>query len=123
MREKKKVARVSRQPGSVRRPTGGKNKPVRTQAEVMRRVDGLSDDERASVVCALVGHSRIQTHCFGYYYCGRCGAQVGDTLAGVYPEALEAVIVGHKCERCVDNAKTLTWRDRLYAPDPFAETK
>lgn len=36
-----------------------------------------------AVFCAVFRHSRIATCWFGYQYCGRCGAQVGDSLAGV----------------------------------------
>lgn len=84
---------------------------------VLSRIKGLDVQTRAEVVCALVGHSRIQTHCFGYYYCARCSAQVGDTLAGVYDNS-KVVILGHDCETCRENAKTLTWRDTLFATDP-----
>ncbi|MCA9936544.1 MAG: hypothetical protein H6662_15455 [Ardenticatenaceae bacterium] len=80
-----------------------------------------STEQRNSVVCALIGHSRIQTTCFGYYYCARCGAQLGDALGGVYYGAETAVIVGHKCETCLKNAETLTWQDTLFCPDPFEE--
>lgn len=82
----------------------------------------ISDEQRNSIVCALIGHSRIQTLCFGYYSCGRCGDQVGDTLASVYPGAETAVVVGHNCKVCRKNAEMPTWRDRLFAPDPFDET-
>lgn len=78
------------------------------------------EDQRKSMVCALVGHSRIQTVCFGYYNCARCGEQVGDTLASIYPGAEKAVIVGHKCDRCVENYEACTWQDTYLAPDPFS---
>lgn len=90
-----------------------------TSADVEQRTAGLPDDQRNSVTCALVGHSRIQTTFFGYYYCARCGAQVGDALAGVYSQAGAVVIVGHDCDVCRANAKTLTWKDTIFAPDPF----
>src|SRR6185503_1499613 len=94
-----------------------------TEAEVLARVEGLTDDQAKAVVCALVGHSRIQDHCFGYYTCARCGAQLGDALGGVYSAANRAVVVGHDCPVCRENAKELTWRDTLMAPDPFDENK
>lgn len=94
-----------------------------TKADVLRRVRGLSKDQRNASVCALVGHSRIQSACFGYYNCGRCGAQVGDTLASVYRGAEQAVVIGHDCATCRKNAKALTWKDTLFAPDPFAKAR
>ena len=90
-----------------------------TPADVKRRIKGLDDETQRRIVCALVGHSRINTACFGYFNCARCGEQVGDTLASSYPAAKQAVIVGHNCERCRENAKTLTWRDTFLSPDPF----
>ena len=90
-----------------------------TKAEVMRRVKGLDDATRNATVCALVGHSGIQTGCFGYYSCARCGAQVGDTLAGSYNTA-KVVVVGHNCPTCRENFDALGWQDKLFVPDPFA---
>lgn len=90
-----------------------------TKAEVSKRVQGLDGAERNAVVCALVGHSGIQTACFGYYFCARCGAQVGDTLAGAYDPS-GVVVVGHNCKTCRNNYKVMGWQDKLFAPDPFA---
>lgn len=75
-----------------------------------------------AVFCALFGHSRIITQCFGYVHCARCEAQLGDTLAGAYP-ADKCVILYHDCDKCRENAKALTWRDRLLVPDPFDPKK
>lgn len=96
-----------------------------TKKELMRKLKLLepeSDEQRNSIICSLIGHSKIQTTCFGYFYCARCGDQLGDTLGGVYPDAESNVIVGHGCKQCKENYEKLTWRDKLYCPDPFAET-
>lgn len=93
-----------------------------TKKDVQRRIAGLDETAQRRVVCALVGHSRIQTHFFGYWYCARCEEQVGDSLAAVYDGA-NAVLVGHDCEVCRKNAATLTWRDTLLAPEPFPKTE
>lgn len=93
-----------------------------TQAEVERRIAGLDVETSKRTVCALAGHSRIQTTCFGYYYCGRCGTQVGDSLGSIYPQAESVVIVGHDCDVCRKNAEALTWKDTLMGPDPFPAT-
>lgn len=89
--------------------------------EVLARIEGLPEDVQKRIVCALVRHSRIETMCFGYHYCARCGTRVGDTLASAYPGAEQAVIVGHNCEICRTNYAQLDWRDTLLAPDPFPE--
>lgn len=88
--------------------------------EVKKRIEGLDDDAAKRVVCALVGHSRIQTHCFGYFNCARCDEQVGDNLAGVY-DGQNSVIVGHDCETCRANFAKLDWKHTFMAPDPFAK--
>jgi len=95
-----------------------------TKKELMSKLKVLDlkdKDKRNSTVCALIGHSKIQTTCFGYYNCARCGDQVGNSLGGVYMGAETAVVVGHNCETCQTNYKACTWRDKLYAPDPFKE--
>lgn len=71
-----------------------------------------------SIFCVLFGHSRITTFCFGYRYCGRCGMQVGDSLAGCYDSSKD-VIIGHDCDICKENYKTLTWKDKFLTPYPF----
>lgn len=75
-----------------------------------------------SVFCAIFGHSRIQTTFFGYYYCGRCGDQLGDTLAGVYP-ANTVVIKNHNCKVCFKNYKKCSWKDKFLVPYPFERKK
>ena len=93
-----------------------------TKKELMSKLKILGKMDRQTrnnVVCSLIGHSMIQSVCFGYFYCGRCDDQVGDSLASVYPAAKQAVIIGHDCETCRVNFKALTWKDKLYAPDPF----
>lgn len=92
-----------------------------TETELKEKIavlGDISDEQRNKIVCALVGHSRIKTSCFGYYYCARCEEQVGDSLGGAY-SGKDDVIVGHDCHVCRTNAKLLTWTDTLYAPDPF----
>jgi len=74
------------------------------------------------LVCAVFGHSRIQTTFFGYFYCGRCGDQVGDSLGSCY-KADKIVIVGHNCEKCRDNYKKLKWHEKLFVKKPFGKAR
>lgn len=95
-----------------------------TRKALLAKLDALqpiSDEQRNKITCSLIGHSRIQTICFGYFYCARCEAQVGDNLAGLYPGAEKAVVVGHDCDTCHANYAECTWEDKLFAPDPFAK--
>lgn len=71
------------------------------------------------IFCAIFRHSRIQDECFGYFTCGRCGAQLGDALGGVYPAASKVVVIGHNCKICRKNYKKMTWVDKFLAPNPF----
>lgn len=88
----------------------------------LKAMGKMDAGQRNAVVCALIGHSRIQGQCFGYYHCGRCEAQVGDTLGGSY-SAEKVVVIGHNCKTCRANYKECGWKDKLYAPDPFAKVK
>lgn len=97
-----------------------------TRASFLKRVKAMGKmdkEKRNAVVCALIGHSRIQSTCFGYYHCGRCDAQVGDTLGSVYVGAEKAVVIGHNCKTCRANYKACGWQDKLYVPDPFKRRK
>lgn len=77
---------------------------------------------KKAVLCSLVGHSNITEGCFGYVHCARCGAQIGDSLAGVYSNDKE-VRVGHNCRTCRKNYRALTWRDKWMTPNPFKKEK
>lgn len=93
------------------------------KSEVISRIKGLKGEQRKATICALIGHSNIVTTCFGYVGCGRCKAQIGDTLAGCYSNE-KAVIVGHDCKVCRKNFKRLTWQDLLEAPkNVFSQKK
>ena len=95
-----------------------------TEAELLNKIAALGDiteDQRNAIVCSLIGHSKIQTFCFGYYSCARCGTQLGDSLGSSYPSASEVVIVGHNCPTCRANYEKLGWKDKLFCPDPFKE--
>ena len=96
-----------------------------TKKELMEKLKILkpkNKEQRNILVCALLGHSKISTTCFGYRYCGRCKTQVGDSLGSVDFGAKEAVVVGHNCKTCRRNYKKLTWQDKLYCPNPFKKT-
>lgn len=98
--------------------------PKLTLKKLRENMKGLSltdKDKINSVICSLVGHSRIETTCWGYHYCARCGDQVGDTLASMYPGAAACVAVGCKCETCEANLAKCNWRDKLNVRDPFFE--
>ena len=94
------------------------------QDELLAKLDGLgeiTDVQRNDIACALIGHSHILTHSFGYWYCARCGAQVGDSIGGIYRPPDDAVLVGHNCEQCHANYDAMGWEHKLFCPDPFAD--
>lgn len=93
-----------------------------TRNELIAQVKAAKPKDKAqrnAVTCALIGHSRIATMCFGYVYCARCGDQVADKLMGSDSLAEQRVIVGHNCKTCQANYRKMDWRDRLYIPNPF----
>lgn len=97
-------------------------KEIKTKADLMKVMKSIPIKDKAqrnSIVCSLIGHSWICTTFFGYRYCGRCGAQLGDCLGSYDPGAKKCVIIGHKCETCVANYKKCTWKDKLYVKNPF----
>lgn len=98
-------------------------KPI-TSTQLKKKIGALgkiSEDQRNSIICSLIGHSRIQDHFFGYYNCSRCDKQLGDALGGIYTGATEAVVRGHNCKTCRANFKKCTWQDKLYVRDPFKD--
>ncbi len=65
------------------------------------RLAAFTDDPaRASIVCTLHGHACVETGCFGYWHCDRCGDQVGDSLAGTYQPSVVRDHGYPQCEAC-----------------------
>lgn len=83
-------------------------------------IEPITEQQKKELVCTLIGHSNIITTYFGYIYCGRCNAQIGDSLGGIYDNP-KAVIIGHNCETCQANYKIATWEDKFLTPNPFIE--
>ena len=101
-----------------------KNKEL-TKKELLEKIKLLkpkNKGQRNEIVCALVGHSLIQEHCFGYFDCGRCGQRLGDSLGSIYLTAEKTVLIGHNCKTCRSNYKKLSWRDKIYCPNPFKKS-
>lgn len=99
--------------------------PQLTQSDLMDKLSALGavdEKTRNKVICALIGHSKIQTTFIGYFYCARCGQQVGDALGGAYnPAEAKVVLVGHGCDTCRANYTALSWEHKLFVPDPFTK--
>lgn len=97
---------------------------IRTKADLEKRIaalGGISDEQKRSVVCSLIGHSHVIDMCFGYVSCARCNAQIGDTLAGAF-DTTGHVVVGHRaegapCSTCLANYKKLRWQDKVFLPE------
>ncbi len=72
--------------------------------EALRRDPKLSafkgEDDAGAIICARHGHAAVGRTCFGYVYCDRCGAQVGDTLGGDGGAARDMALIGHDCTTC-----------------------
>lgn len=83
-----------------------------TKREVLKRIEGLDEGHARSVVCALIGHSRVQDQFWGEWTCHRCDARLGDSLAGCY-DASDVVLMDHHCDQCRAAIAKLTWKDTL----------
>lgn len=97
---------------------------IKTEQELMEKLAALGDinvNARYSVVCSLLGHSKIQEFCLGFYTCTRCGNQVGNSLGGYYPDAENVVVVGHNCPTCRANYEKLDWQYKAFTPYPFSD--
>lgn len=88
--------------------------------EKIAAMELLTEAQRKSITCALLGHSHITTGCFGYIYCARCGEQIADMLGGCFYDPLE-VRVGHNCPICRANYEKLGWESKVLSPNPFTE--
>lgn len=115
------MTKLKTKKGIAHKPLLPEVKKGLTKTELIAKLKALgkiSAEQKKGIVCELIGHSRIIETCFGYVHCARCNDQIGDALGG-YFDGSKSVIVGHKCETCIENAKTLTWQDRYLAKRPF----
>jgi hypothetical protein len=76
--------------------TDERNAAVSAITYALGTADG---DTIRSLLCAAIGHPPVVTTFFGYAYCARCGAQVGDWLAGAWTGKGQ-MVVGHACAEC-----------------------
>ena len=71
----------------------------------------LKFQQKAQIYCIKHGHADYIWNFFGYVHCGRCGEQIGDTLAGVF-DTTNKIFVGHKCKTCSKLKKKLSSLDK-----------
>ena len=75
----------------------------------------LTQEQKARIYCVKNGHAKYVTNFFGYVYCGRCGEQLGDKLASIYPDADKVAVVEcekHPCKICDAIIKKLSPVDK-----------
>lgn len=89
-----------------------------TKRQLLTTLKTVPEELKTSVVCAMIGHSKIISLCFGYVKCARCDAQI-DQFGSVF-DTTDSVIMRHNCEICQENFKKLGWKDLYLCPDPFA---
>jgi len=80
-------------------------------------MDELTKEQEARIYCIKKGHADYVTMFFGYVYCGRCGDQIGDRLAGIYDTRKKAIIGCKKknCKECGAIIKKLSPLDKEIA--------
>ncbi len=101
-----------------------KPKEIKTKSEllkVLKPIPFRNKEHKLTVICSLIGHSKISTGCFGYRNCARCGGQLGASLGSIDPGKETAVIINHSknCKDCKSNYKKCTWKDKIYVKNPF----
>lgn len=62
-------------------------------------MEKLSKEQKLRIYCVKHGHANYVTKFWGYVYCGRCGTQLGDQLAGIY-DTTHLLVVGCKDKNC-----------------------
>jgi len=70
----------------------------------------LTQQQNAQIYCVKHGHAKYFYGFFGYAYCGRCGDQIGDSIAGIF-DGKGMVLVGHDCNECTKVIATLSQLD------------
>jgi hypothetical protein len=82
----------------------------------------ITEEQKSAVACAILGHSKVIDACFGQITCGRCGANLGDTLVGTYtiPEGsfLRKSVEENIANR--DKWDSLSWSDTYLITDTFS---
>jgi len=82
------------------------------------KMNELTEKEKAigRRLCREGEHGNWVYYFFGYVYCGRCGEQIGDRLASLFPSDTVAVISCdtpvRKCPNCYAAWKKMTKYDR-----------
>lgn len=80
----------------------------------------ISESQRNSIACVLIGHSRMVSIDFGRIHCARCNEMLVDGLVSVIDPRWEKTLVYQKCPHgpdckiCAENEKTLTWKDKIF---------
>src|SRR6266404_4200137 len=67
----------------------------------------------ADIFCAVFRHSHLATNWMGYKDCARCGARMGDTLAGIGLPVPPFYGLGQSCNcsKCWESFSSLNWID------------
>ena len=66
----------------------------------------LTKEQKIRIYCVKHGHANYVYKCWGYVYCGRCEAQIGDQLVIGF-DTKKLMVIGHKCKVCNSIRKNL----------------
>ncbi len=74
----------------------------------------LTKVQEAQIYCVKHGHALYIYKFWGYVHCGRCGDQIGDTLASCFPcdERIEVACSTSPCKHCDPIFKKLSKIDK-----------
>ncbi len=86
----------------------------------LKSLGNITKKQRNSIVCILIGHSRIRYITWGCIYCARCDEMLIDGLVSTPdPEYFKDDVYiecphGSNCKKCAEHKKKLTWKDEIF---------
>ena len=79
--------------------------------ELEQKLEGLGPlepEQRNTITCVLIGHSRVVAPVGPLLFCARC-------MMPYTPARMDTLVYqDHDCEACNENRKRLNWEDTLF---------
>ena len=74
----------------------------------LERLGPLEPEQRNTITCVLIGHSRVVAPVGPLLFCARC-------MMPYTPARMDTLVYqDHDCEACNENRKRMNWEDTLF---------